>query len=191
MGSFKGSMKKKVKVLHVNNWFSLKKSLGNDTFKPGSIFQAFKDWKVMVENQTSRKVKKLRPNNGLEFCNDRFNKYCKEEGIARHYLVAGTPQQNGLAESMNQTILERVKCMFINAGLSRNLWAEAVKTTCYLINRCPSLVIEFKLHKKLGMDTKWITQTIGFLVAQLMRMLDKIKCNQEPRSVFSWGIQME
>ncbi|GJS97386.1 retrovirus-related pol polyprotein from transposon TNT 1-94 [Tanacetum coccineum] len=61
-------------------------------------FGKFKKWKQLVENQTERTVKKLRTNNGLEFCNREFEQLCIESGIARHVTVAGTPQQNGLAE---------------------------------------------------------------------------------------------
>ncbi|KAD4178669.1 hypothetical protein E3N88_27260 [Mikania micrantha] len=68
-------------------------------------FNKFKEWKVLIENQTGRRIKKLRSENGLEFCNDSFNQFCKENGIARHLTVPGTPQQNGLAERMNRTLL--------------------------------------------------------------------------------------
>ena len=54
--------------------------------------QAFKNWKTLIENQTNKKVKKLRTNNGWEFCSDQFTRYCQEHGIARHLTVRGTPQ---------------------------------------------------------------------------------------------------
>lgn len=72
------------------------------------VFKCFKDWKVLVENQTGRKVKKLRTDNGLEFCEKSFTDFCTEHGIARHFTVVGKPQQNGVAERMNRTILEKV-----------------------------------------------------------------------------------
>ncbi|GKC38582.1 retrotransposon protein, putative, ty1-copia subclass, partial [Tanacetum coccineum] len=72
-------------------------------------FNKFKEWKQLVENQTGRKLKKLRTNNGLEFCNQEFNNLCKETGIARHLKVVGTPQQNGLAERMNRILLNKVR----------------------------------------------------------------------------------
>ncbi|TXG65248.1 hypothetical protein EZV62_006523 [Acer yangbiense] len=56
--------------------------------------QKFKDWKVMIENQSEKGVKRLRIDNGLEYCNDDFNKYCNEHGIVRHKTVRGTPHQN-------------------------------------------------------------------------------------------------
>ena len=51
----------------------------------------FKQWKVLVENQTGKKVKRLRTDNGMKFCSEEFNKFCKNEGVARHRTVAGTP----------------------------------------------------------------------------------------------------
>ncbi|KZV56298.1 hypothetical protein F511_00295 [Dorcoceras hygrometricum] len=107
-------------------------------------FKAFKDWKMMVETQTGKKIKKLRTDNGLEYCSTEFKDFCKQEGIVRHYTVPNTPQQNGLAERMNRTILERVRCMLADSGLPRMFWAEAVVTASYLINRCPSTALEFK-----------------------------------------------
>lgn len=60
----------------------------------------------MIEKQTGKQVKRLRTDNGLEFCNDEFNEFCKNKGIARHRTVRMTPQQNGVAERMNRTLLE-------------------------------------------------------------------------------------
>ena len=73
----------------------------------------------MVENQTEKKVKKLRTNNGMELCSDQNNSYCKSEGIVRHYTVSYNPQQNGVAERMNRTITSKTCCMLSNAGLDR------------------------------------------------------------------------
>jgi transposase InsO family protein len=91
-----------------------------------------KKWKILVENQTGRKVKKLRTDRGLEFCDDEFTEFRAQAGIARHKTLPGRPQQNGVAERMNRTLLERAPCMFSNAGLwhRRDLWTEAVSTAC-------------------------------------------------------------
>ncbi|KAI3779398.1 hypothetical protein L2E82_09115 [Cichorium intybus] len=107
-------------------------------------FSAFKEWKVMVENQTGKKVKKLRTDNGMEFCSNEFNSYCKLEGIVRHYTVSHTPQQNGVAERMNRTIISKARCMLSNARLSKRFWAEAASTACYLINMSPSIPLDKK-----------------------------------------------
>ncbi|KAL1208699.1 Retrovirus-related Pol polyprotein from transposon TNT 1-94 [Cardamine amara subsp. amara] len=108
-------------------------------------FKNFREWKTLVENQTGKKIKRLRTDNGLEFCSSEFNQLYKDQGVARHHTVRNTPQQNGVAERMNQTLLERARCMLSNAGLERRFWAEAVSTTCYLINRGPHTSIKCKI----------------------------------------------
>jgi transposase InsO family protein len=108
---------------------------------------AFKQWKALVENETDRKIKKLRTDNGLEFCNSEFNSLYVGYGIARHKTILGTPQQNGVAERMNRTILERVCCMLSNVDLwdKHGLWAEVAFATCYLINHSANSAIDFKI----------------------------------------------
>ena len=61
-------------------------------------FVEFKQWKLLVENQTNKQVKALRTDNGLKFCNVEFDEFCKNNGILRHRTVKHTPQQNGVAE---------------------------------------------------------------------------------------------
>ena len=81
--------------------------------------------------------------------------------------VPRTPQQNGLAERMNKTILERVRCMLIFSGLPKTFWAEATVTACYLINRCPSSAIGFKTPIEVwtGHPAKYETlRTFGCIV---------------------------
>ena len=52
-----------------------------------------------------------------------FDKYCKEFGIDRNKTIAYTPQQNGVAEHMSNTLLERARSMLSNANLQQKLWA--------------------------------------------------------------------
>ncbi|KAE8664954.1 hypothetical protein F3Y22_tig00112738pilonHSYRG01227 [Hibiscus syriacus] len=101
----------------------------------------FLKWKKMMETQTGRKIKRLRTDNGGEYKNDPFLKVCEEEGIVRHFTIRGTPQQNGVAERMNRTLMEKVRCMLSNAGLGKEFWAEALVYACHLINHLPSTTI--------------------------------------------------
>ena len=64
-------------------------------------FSKFTEWKAEVENQTNRKLKCLRSDNGGEFTYTPFLDLCKSEGIIHHFTTPGTPQQNGVAERMN------------------------------------------------------------------------------------------
>lgn len=73
----------------------------------------------MVENQTGKKVKCLRTDNGLEFCNKAFDALCKESGIKRHRTCSYTPQQNGVSERMNLTIMNKVRCMLAETGFGK------------------------------------------------------------------------
>nr|GFC22486.1 retrovirus-related Pol polyprotein from transposon TNT 1-94 [Tanacetum cinerariifolium] len=115
----------------------------SDLWGPSQV-ESLKEWKQLVENQTGRTVKKLRTDNGLEFCNQEFKQLCIESGIARHLTVVGTLQQNGLAELMNRTLMDKVRCLLIQSGLPKTFWAEATCTAAYLINRSPSTAIENK-----------------------------------------------
>ncbi|KAH9657298.1 Integrase catalytic domain-containing protein [Citrus sinensis] len=110
----------------------------------GEALLKFKEWMTLIENQTERKVKRLRIDNGLEYYSKEFDSFCKEKGIVRHKTVRRIPQQNGLAERMNRTLVEKVRCMLFSANLSKHFWADAVTTAAYLINRSPSTALNFK-----------------------------------------------
>lgn len=101
------------------------------------VLEKFKEFKNLSENQLQKKIKKLRTDNGGEYCSDEFDKYLKEAGIIHQKSCPYTPEQNGLAERMNRTIIEKTRCLLAEAGLPQDFWAEAVSTACYLINRSP------------------------------------------------------
>ncbi len=110
--------------------------------------EKYKVWKALVENQYGFKLKCLGTDNGLEFCNKEFESFCQSHGIKRHKIVRFTPQQNGLAERMNRTLVDKTRCLLVNSKLPKSFWAEAVNTTCYLVNRSPSAAIGFKTPKE-------------------------------------------
>jgi len=109
------------------------------------VFSNFKKWNALIENQTNKKIKRLRTDNGLEFFEGQFNEFCKNEGIVRHRTMRKTPQQNGVAERMNRTLLKTARCMLSTANLSKDFWTKAINMTCYLVNRSPSTAIECKM----------------------------------------------
>ena len=65
----------------------------------------------MVENETKKWLKCPLFDNGGEYCNNEFDSYCSYHGIRREKKVLGTPQENGVSERMNKTIMERTRCM--------------------------------------------------------------------------------
>lgn len=91
----------------------------------------------MVENQTGKKIKTLRTDNGDEFCNKRLGKLPHDSGIEHQRTVPFTPEQNGQAERLNRSILEWGRCLLIESNLPNNFWAEEVFTAVYLINLSP------------------------------------------------------
>ena len=117
-------------------------------------FDKFCEWKELVENQVNKKIKVLRTDNGLEFCNLKFDEYCKKNGIERHRTCTYTPQQNGVAERMNRTLMEKVRCLLNESGLDESFWAEAASTTAYLVNRSPASVVDHNVPEELWLGKK-------------------------------------
>jgi transposase InsO family protein len=116
--------------------------------KKSEVFDKFKEFKALVENQTKNKIKVLRTDNGGEFCGNEFEELCKKCGIARQKTTPYTPQHNGVAERMNKALMENERSMLSGAELGQEFWAEAVGTTCYLVNRSPSSNLDDKtLHE--------------------------------------------
>ncbi|RVW50266.1 Retrovirus-related Pol polyprotein from transposon TNT 1-94 [Vitis vinifera] len=72
----------------------------------------------------------------------------QKQGIRMEKTIPGTPQQNGVAERMNRTLNERARSMRLHAGLPKTFWADAVSTAAYLINRGPSVPMEFRLPEE-------------------------------------------
>eukprot|EP00253_Pinus_taeda_P028998 PITA_28998 len=102
--------------------------------KKSEVFNRFKEFKALVENQTEKKIKVLRIDNRGEFCNKEFEEFCNKCGIARQKTTPYTPQHNRVAERMNKTLMERARSMLNGARLGQEFWAEAVETACYLVN---------------------------------------------------------
>ncbi|KAI3751321.1 hypothetical protein L2E82_22388 [Cichorium intybus] len=89
----------------------------------------------LIENQTNQKLKAIRCDNGMEFKNAVLNKFCADKGILRQYSDARTPQQNGVAERRNITLIDVARTMLCDSKLPVIFWAEAINTTCYVQNR--------------------------------------------------------
>eukprot|EP00253_Pinus_taeda_P016236 PITA_16236 len=113
--------------------------------KKDEVFSWFRHFKALIENQTEKKIKILITDNGTEYESKEFHKFCKEAGIKRETTTPYTPEQNGVAERKNCTIMEAVWAMLHDQRLPKFLWAEAANTTVYVQNRCP--------HQALGSKT--------------------------------------
>ena len=90
--------------------------------RKADVFDIFKQFRDLVEKSTGRFIKFLRIGNGIEFTSKEFDNVY-------------TPQQNGVVERMNMTLLERERSMLSNEKFQQELWGEEFLTACYLVNR--------------------------------------------------------
>ena len=90
---------------------------------------------LLLQNEKGVTVKRIRSDNGTEFCNGFLMDFCAEIGIGHERSTPRTPQQNGLAERRNRTIKEAARTMMAESELDKRLWGEAVVTACYVQNR--------------------------------------------------------
>ncbi|GKC86242.1 putative ribonuclease H-like domain-containing protein [Tanacetum coccineum] len=97
-----------------------------------------------IENLIDLRVKVIRCNNRTEFKNRVIYQFCEMKGIKREFSVARTPQQNGVAERKNRTLIEAARTMLADSKLPITFWAKAVNTACYVQNR----VLVIKPHNK-------------------------------------------
>ncbi|KAE9327341.1 hypothetical protein PR003_g16033, partial [Phytophthora rubi] len=103
--------------------------------KKSEVPVKFKTFINLYENQWGERIKCLRSDNGTEFVNKEMDRLCASNGIVHQKTVPYSPQQNGVAEPMNRTIMEKARSMLYYKGISTMWWAEAVSTSVYLINR--------------------------------------------------------
>ena len=96
------------------------------------VFDKFKEYKALVENQTDRKIKTLRLDNGGEFTSEEFKELCRESRIKRELITTYNTQKNGDAEQKNRTIMGAVKAMLLDHDLPIHLWVEVVRTVVYV-----------------------------------------------------------
>ena len=88
-----------------------------------------------IEKHCPKGVKTFRSDNGLEFVNSEMTNLLENYGIQHQRTVAYCPEQNGKAERQNRTVVEAARTLIHARGLHRNLWAEAVNTVVYVLNR--------------------------------------------------------
>ncbi|GJZ13555.1 retrovirus-related pol polyprotein from transposon TNT 1-94 [Tanacetum coccineum] len=121
---------KKVAVTPMNNVKQVRFLKTKDE-APAAIIKCIKNIQVRL-NATVRNV---RTDNGTEFVNQTLREFYENVGISHQTFVARTPQQNGVVERRNRTLVEAARTMLIFSKAPLFLWAEAINTTCYTQNR--------------------------------------------------------
>uniref|UniRef100_W4VRQ4 Putative retrovirus-related pol polyprotein from transposon tnt n=1 Tax=Corethrella appendiculata TaxID=1370023 RepID=W4VRQ4_9DIPT len=102
------------------------------------VCEKFQHFLNMAERQSGQQLKILRTDNGSEYVNHKFQEILSQKGIVHQKTNVYTPQQNGMAERNNRSIVEKARCMLADANLPKPFWAEAVNYSVYLLNRSPS-----------------------------------------------------
>lgn len=105
------------------------------------VTEKFIEFIAMAETQTGEKIKRIRCDNGGEYMSKRFKEVCKTKGILVDYTIAHNPEQNGVAERFNRTILENARCLIFDSKLDKSFWGDAVLTSVYLLNRIETSVL--------------------------------------------------
>ena len=117
--------------------------------RKSEVLVKFKEFVNYIENNNHRVeelnvVNSIRSDNGGEYTSKEFELYCKKKGISRQFTNPYCPQQNGVSERLNRTIIEGARSMLFHASLPLKFWAEAVSTMIYLRNRSPTTSLEGK-----------------------------------------------
>ncbi|CAJ2658384.1 unnamed protein product [Trifolium pratense] len=107
-----------------------------------SAFELFKRFKSLVEKESGCLIKCLRTNRGGEFTSAMFNDFCSSQGIKRQLTAAYTPQQNGVSERKNRTLLNMVRSMLSCREVPKRFWPEAVNWATHVMNRCPTFAVK-------------------------------------------------
>jgi len=102
------------------------------------VLEKFMEYKAEVENFHDKKIKILRCDNGGEYRSRDFDDFLKKHGIQRQFTIPGNPQQNGVSERWNRTMMDMIRCMLLESGLPQHQWAEAANTASHVRNVCPS-----------------------------------------------------
>ncbi|WVZ98807.1 hypothetical protein U9M48_044188 [Paspalum notatum var. saurae] len=103
----------------------------------------FKIFAKRAQREFGLNIVKVRSDNGSEFKNYKVDDWCDEEGIKHEFSATYTPQQNGVVERKNKTLITLARAMLDDYGTSEDFWAEAINTACHASNRV-------YLHRLLG-----------------------------------------
>jgi transposase InsO family protein len=101
------------------------------------VFGKFKEFKALIENLSERNIKILRSDNGGEYTSKEFVNFCKDAEIKRELTTPYNPQQNGVAERKNKTIMEAMKTMIHDQDLQCTYGQKQQEQQCMYITNCP------------------------------------------------------
>ena len=101
-------------------------------------FKFFRKIKAAAETQCGAKLRAFRTDRGGEFNSNEFTAYCEELSILRNTTTPYSPQQNGVVERRNQSVVEMARSLMKSMGVPSTFWGEAVRTAVHILNRSPT-----------------------------------------------------
>ena len=105
------------------------------------VFIKFKEFKFLIDNHTKKKIKIFRSDNGGEFTSNKFKELCRDSGIKRELPTPYNPQQNGVVERKNKTIMEAAREMLHDQYLPMHIWEHY-----YILTKNPTVVMSDFRH---------------------------------------------
>ncbi|KMQ86250.1 retrovirus-related pol polyprotein from transposon tnt 1-94 [Lasius niger] len=102
------------------------------------VISEFESFRALVSTQHGEAIKCLQSDNGREYVNQDFDQLLRKHGILRRLTAPYNPEQNGVAERRNRTLMEMARCLLIQSELPPTFWAKALNTANYIRNRSPT-----------------------------------------------------
>jgi transposase InsO family protein len=99
------------------------------------VFEYFRSLALRLNNEHLNCLKAIHSDNGIEFRNASFDEFCLEHGIDQQFSTLRVPQQNGVIEQKNCTLVEMARAMLDEHRTPRRLWTDGIRTACYISNQ--------------------------------------------------------
>ncbi|UYV80136.1 K02A2.6-like [Cordylochernes scorpioides] len=126
----------------------------NDNRHKDQVIEYFDIFRAIAERETGHKIKRLRTDNGLEYCNKNFKQKLESLGIKHELTNSYSPQQNGVSERLNRSLLDMARASMHNADLPQKFWAESVNCAAYIKNRSLCSALDNKVPEEIRLSRK-------------------------------------
>ena len=104
----------------------------------------FENFYTMNSTQYDSNIQFLRTDNGTEYFNETLNNFLLKKGMLHQSSCVNTPQQNGVPKRKNRHLLEIARSLLFASNVPKRFWGDALLTSCFLINRMPSKLLQFQ-----------------------------------------------
>ena len=127
------------------------------------MFEKFKIFKALTENQTGKRPKEIRSDRGGEFNLGDFKEFCDKHGIKREYTISGTPQHNGVVDTHNRSVQQMERSMMNERNISQTYWVEAIHTAVHILNKAHLRPNSERLLMNYGLEDLLLSNTLKSL----------------------------